>query len=86
VKREYEESLSSAYTRLESLLGVERQLKRTDAQLNSLTSQLNHTLTEVIRMQALDPSQASEQVPGVVQKLEQQMKELQLFSKEVSRN
>ena len=48
VKREFEESLLAAQSRLASLLGVERQLKRTDAQLHSLTSQLNHTLTEII--------------------------------------
>ena len=84
IKREYEESLEAAQTRLESLLDVERQLKRTDAQLSSLTSQLNRTLTEVIRIQALDPNQAKDQVPGVIQKLNQQMDELKLFSQEVS--
>jgi hypothetical protein len=84
VKREYEESLKAAETRLESLLDVERQLKRTDAQLHSLTSQLNHTLTEIIRIQALDADRASGQVPGVVEKLDQQMDELRLFSQEVS--
>jgi hypothetical protein len=85
VKREYQESLEAAQTRLESLLGVERQLKRTDAQLHNLTSQLNHTLTEVIRIQALDTDQAKGQVPAVIQKLDQQMEELRLFSQEVTR-
>jgi hypothetical protein len=85
VKREYQESLEAAQTRLESLLGVERQLKRTDAQLHSLTSQLNHTLTEVIRIQAIDADQAKEQIPAVLQNLDQQMNELRLFSQEVSR-
>jgi response regulator RpfG family c-di-GMP phosphodiesterase len=84
VKREYEESLEAAQTRLESLLGVERQLKRTDAQLNSLTSQLNYALTEIIRIQALEPAQAKDQVSPVVQKLAQQLDELRLFSQEVS--
>ena len=85
VKREYQESLEAAQTRLESLLGVERQLKRTDAQLHSLTSQINHTLTEVIRIQAIDADQAKEQIPAVLQNLDQQMDELRLFSQEVSR-
>jgi hypothetical protein len=84
VKREYEESLEAAQTRLESLLDVERQLKRTDAQLNSLINQLNHTLTEVIRIQALDPEKSKDQVPGILQKLDQQREELRLFSQEVS--
>jgi hypothetical protein len=84
VKREYQESLEAAHTRLESLLDVERQLKRTDAQLNSLINQLNHTLTEVIRIQAMDPGQAKDQIPGILQKLDQQMEELRLFSQEVS--
>jgi hypothetical protein len=84
VKREYEESLNAAKTRLESLLNVERQLKRTDAQLHSLTNQLNHTLTEIIRIQALDSSQVKDHVPGILRALDQQMDELRLFSKEVS--
>jgi hypothetical protein len=84
VKREYQESLQAAQTRLESLLNVERQLKRTDAQLHNLTSQLNHTLTEVIRIQALEASQIKDQVSFVLQNLEQQMDELHLFSQEVS--
>jgi hypothetical protein len=84
VKREYEESLAAAQTRLQSLLDVERQLKRTDAQLHNLTSQLNHTLTEIIRIQALDEVEVKELVPTVIQKLDQQLSELRLFSKEVS--
>lgn len=58
--------------------------KKTSPWRIELTSQLNHTLTEIIRIQALDAGQVKEQVPAVTQKLDQQMDELRLFSQEVS--
>jgi uncharacterized phage infection (PIP) family protein YhgE len=83
VRREYEESLEAAQNRLKSLVDVERQLKRTDAQLHNLTSQLKNTLTNIISLKAMDLEQAKMQVPEVLSQLNQQMDELRLFSQEV---
>jgi hypothetical protein len=86
IQREYKESIQSISTDLANKVALERQLDRTDAQIQSLTNQLNHTLTEIIRLQALEPEKVKTTVPIIVKKLENQLEELKTFSQEISQN
>jgi hypothetical protein len=81
VRREYEESLAAIKKRLTTLETVELKLERTDAQLLSLAGKMDQTLTEIVRIQGLDPDLAKSQVAEVVENLEGQISELVQFQK-----
>jgi len=80
VRFQYEESRRSLEERLANLEEVNRQLERTEALYDSLTSELESTLTEVIRVQTLGPEQAEERVPDLVHDLEQRRTQLREFA------
>ena len=82
IKREYEESRRSLQERLEKLNTVSTQLDRVEAQLMSLTNEMDSIVTEVIRLQALGPKDAARHVPGLVQRIRDQAAQLKAFERE----
>lgn len=85
VKREYEESIEALNKRLGSIINLEKQLNRTEAQLSSLNSELNQTLTEIIRIQALDADQAKGFIPQIINSMGKTQKEFMTFESEVGK-
>jgi DNA repair exonuclease SbcCD ATPase subunit len=82
--REYKESLLALQVRLSDLENVERQLNRTDAQLTSLTNELNRLMTDIIRIQALDHAVIKDHVERVVQDIQNLLEQIKSFEIEVS--
>jgi chromosome segregation ATPase len=82
VKREYEESRRSLDDRLSKLEAVSTQLDRVEAQLLSLTNEMDSTVTEIVRLQAIGPQNASRYVPDVVRRLREQSTQLKAFERE----
>jgi chromosome segregation ATPase len=82
VKREYEESRQSLNDRLSKLDIVSTQLDRVEAQLLSLTNEMDSVVTEVVRLQAIGPQDASRHVPDLVRRLRQQSTQLRAFERE----
>ncbi len=80
VRFQYEESRRSQEERSARLEEVNRQLERTEALYASLTSALEGTLAEVIRVQALSPEQVQGRVPDLVHDLEQRRAQLREFA------
>lgn len=83
VRREYEESLAALQKRKASLAGLAKELDRAEAQLTTLTSKMANLFTEVIRLQAADPKQIREDVPTLVETIEQERADLARFEDEV---
>ena len=82
VRREYEESRQALHDRLVKLKQASTQLERVEAQLLSLANELDSVIAEVIRLQAMDPEDASQRVPDVVRRIRKQSKELEDFRRE----
>jgi predicted nuclease with TOPRIM domain len=82
--REYTESREALMKRLADMNSVDRQLSRTDAQLESLTHELNRVMTEMVRIQALDPDEAKDHVKRLVAALDDQHEQLKKFEVEIS--
>lgn len=82
VRREYEESRQSLQNRLDKLKTVSTQLERVEAQLMSLSNELDATVTEIIRFQAMGPDAAKPFVPELKERLRQQRLQLKKFERE----
>jgi chromosome segregation ATPase len=85
VKREYEESRQALQERLAKLDAVSKQLERVEAQLMSLTNEMDAIVTEVIRLQAVGPEDATRSVPALVKKIREEAEQLRQFEKEAMR-
>ena len=84
VKRENEEALSALNDRLQKLKEAGTILDRVDAQLTSLASELESTLTEVIRLQSLGGQAAGQQAPQLVTRIKSQIDQLHQFDREAT--
>jgi chromosome segregation ATPase len=85
VKREYEESRQALQERLAKLDAVSTHLERVEAQLMSLTNEMDAIVTEVIRLQAVGPEDATRSVPALVKKIREEAEQLRQFEKEAMR-
>jgi hypothetical protein len=85
VKREYEESRYALQGRLDKLDAVSKYLDRIEAQLMSLTNEMDGIVTEVIRLQAVGAEDASRLVPALVKKIREESDQLHKFEKEAMR-
>ena len=68
--------------RLAKLDAVSKYLDRIEAQLMSLTNEMDGIVTEVIRLQAVGPEDASRFVPALVKKIHRESEQLRKFEKE----
>jgi chromosome segregation ATPase len=82
VRHEYEESRRSLQERLSKLDAVSTQLDRVEAQLLSLSNEMDSIVTEIIRLQAVGPKDAAPHVSALTKKLEEQSEELKRFERE----
>ncbi|MGC9399924.1 MAG: hypothetical protein ACP5HM_12410 [Anaerolineae bacterium] len=82
VRREYEESRQSLQNRLDKLKAVSTQLERVEAQLMSLANELDATVTEIIRFQAMGPDAAKPFVSDLKERLRKQRLQLKEFERE----
>jgi chromosome segregation ATPase len=82
VQREYEESRQSLQERLSKLKTVATHLDRVEAQLMSLSSEMEGIVTEVVRLQAMGPQDAARHVPAVVERLREQSAQVEEFERE----
>jgi chromosome segregation ATPase len=85
VKREYQDSRRSLQERVAKLQAVSTQLDRVEAQLVSLSNELDGVVTQVIRLQAMGPQDAARYVPELVEKLGQEATQLKEFEREAMR-
>jgi len=83
VRREYEESLAAMQKRKASLASLAKELDRAEAQLTTLSSHIANLLTDVIRLQSLDPKQTRQEVETLVATVENERVELVRFEQEV---
>jgi len=82
VRREYEESRRSLQGRLSKLKTVATYLDRIEAQLMSLSNEMEGIVTEVIRLQAMGPQDGARHVPALVKRLREQSAQLEEFERE----
>jgi chromosome segregation ATPase len=82
VKREYAESRRSLRDRLEKLKAVSTQLERVEAQLLSLSNDLDAAVTEIIRLQAMGPEAAKPLAKDLAERIRRQRMQLKEFESE----
>jgi hypothetical protein len=85
IRKEYGESRYSLEQRISKRDEISRQLDRVEAQLVSLANEMDSTVAEVIRLQALGAEEAQSQVPALVDRLRQQSAELAAFARGIVR-
>ena len=81
-RQEYEDSCRALQGRIEKLEVVSTQLDRVEAQLVSLSNELEGVVTEVIRLQAMGAKGAESQVVPLVEKLREEAEQLETFERE----
>jgi chromosome segregation ATPase len=85
VKRELEATRKSMQTRAEKMTQVSNQIQRVEAQLLSLANAMDTSLTEIMRLQAADPTEAQAAVPEMVKELKRHLAQLMAFEKEIGK-
>jgi hypothetical protein len=85
ISREYEDSARALQERIAKLEAVSIQLDRVEAQLVSLANELDGLVTQVIRLQAMEPKSALQHVPDLVKRLREQRAQLKAFEQEATR-
>lgn len=81
-RREYEDSYRALQRRTDKLETVSTQLDRVEAQLLSLSNEMDGVMTEMVRLQAVEPDEASRHVEALVEKLRQETAELETFERQ----
>jgi chromosome segregation ATPase len=81
-RQEYEDSHRALQGRVEKLEVVSRQLDRVEAQLVSLSSELEGVVTEVVRLQAMGAEEAERRVNSLVETLREEAAQLKTFERE----
>jgi hypothetical protein len=81
-RQEYEDSCRALQGRIEKLEVVSTQLDRVEAQLISLSNELEGVITEVIRLQAMGAEEAERHVNPLVEKLREEAAQLETFERE----
>jgi chromosome segregation ATPase len=81
-REEYEESRRALQRRAEKLQMVSTQLDRVEAQLVSLSNEMEGVMTEVIRLQAMGAEEAAKHVPALVEHLREEAAQLRQFERE----
>jgi hypothetical protein len=77
VKQEYEESRNVLMERIAKQRLIATELDRVEAQLVGVVNELDGLVTEVVRLQAMDPEEAGRRVPPLVERLRKRSKELE---------
>jgi len=72
----YEESRESLEERLATSKNAESRLDKLEAQMNSLATELDTVVAQVATIQTYDASEMGGQVQGIVEKLEQERREI----------
>jgi hypothetical protein len=80
-RQKYEEAREALEDRLGSVRAVSTQIKRVEAQLSSLTHELDGVFDQVIRIHTLDTRTVSGQSSALVNELNRHTEELKLFEK-----
>lgn len=78
-RQEYEESRRALETRAGKLELVSTQLDRVEAQLVSVSNEMEGVMTEVVRLQAMGAEDAERHVPAVVETLREEVRQLERF-------
>jgi chromosome segregation ATPase len=77
VKQEYEESRRALMERMAKQGLIATELDRVEAQLVGMVNEMDGLVTEVVRLQAMDPEEAGRRVPPLVEKLRERSGELE---------
>ncbi|MBN1485219.1 MAG: hypothetical protein JXA37_10890 [Chloroflexia bacterium] len=83
VRNEYEDSLRALQSRQAKLGSLSSQIDRMEAQLSGLASEMEQTLTEVIRLQALNEDQVAQYIPVLLGVLNEELEQLAQFKEQV---
>jgi uncharacterized protein YhaN len=75
VRAEQESIIQSLQSRLDKVAEIEKTLDRAEAQLNSMLTEMENTLTEVVRMQGLDPSRLDQPINELLSVLKREILE-----------
>jgi chromosome segregation ATPase len=81
-RQEYEDSRAALQRRAEKLTLVSTQLDRVEAQLVSLSNEMEGIMTEVVRLQATGAEEAERRVPALVERLREEAAQLRAFERD----
>ncbi|MBN2503435.1 MAG: hypothetical protein JXB38_21845 [Anaerolineales bacterium] len=84
LRKEQESILQTLQSRLDNVEGLARTLDRAEAQLNSMLTELENTLTEVVRMQSMDAGDLHQPVEAALEVLDRESKEAADFKMQLT--
>jgi hypothetical protein len=85
LRKEQESILQALQSRLGNVEGLARTLDRAEAQLSSMHTELENTLTEVVRIQSLDAGELKEPVESILAVLERESQEAAEFKMQLTK-
>ncbi len=84
IKREYQQAYDAIKARLERQDEFETQLARVDAQLVSLKNDMDNILAATVSLQSKSGQEARDQIPGILQNLDDEKQAFQRFEREIN--
>lgn len=75
LRQEQESIIRSLQSRLDKITGLEKNLDRAEAQLKSMLSELENALTEVVRLQGVNPSELGVKIKAILAELDRESRE-----------
>jgi hypothetical protein len=84
-KAEKQEQVKAIEERMKSVRAVETLLNRVETQVKTVANELQATLAELVRLQALGAKDAETQVPALAQRIRNQIEELKEFEREAAK-
>ncbi|MCS6803505.1 MAG: hypothetical protein NZ773_16405, partial [Dehalococcoidia bacterium] len=84
-KAEKQEQVRAIEERMKSIRAVETLLNRVETQVKTVANELQATLAELVRLQALGVKEAEQQVPTLARRIRRQIEELKEFEREAAK-
>jgi hypothetical protein len=84
VKREKEEALAALNNRIKKLRKVSTFLDRVEAQLASMSTEMDAILADIVRLQALGGAHAEREAPDIVRQIRAQSAQVEKFAREAA--
>ena len=75
LRKEQESIIQSLEKRMDQVIELDRSLDRVEAQLNSMLTEIENALTEIVRMQGFKPDESKSEIKNIIAELDRESRE-----------